>query len=68
MTLTEAEIYRGMRALFLEDRLVTEGGGSVGAAALVARKLDLKGPTAIVVSGRNVDMSKFLSIARLSPS
>ncbi len=37
--LSEEEIYRGMRALFMEDRLVTEGGGSVGAAALVAGKL-----------------------------
>ncbi len=56
-----------MRALFLDDRLVTEGGGSVGAAALIAGKLALKGPTALVVSGRNVDMSKFLSIAKGDP-
>jgi threonine dehydratase len=67
LTLSEAEIYRGMRALFLEDRLVTEGGGAVGAAALIAGKLKLIGPTAIVVSGRNVDMSKFLSIAAGAP-
>ena len=67
LTLSEEEIYRGMRALFFEDRLVTEGGGSVGAAALIAQKLDLKGPAAIVVSGRNVDMTKFLSIAKAEP-
>jgi threonine dehydratase len=67
LTLSEEEIYRGMRALFLEDRLVTEGGGAVGAAALVAGKLALVGPTALVVSGRNVDMSKFLSIANAEP-
>lgn len=65
--ISEAEIYRGMRALFLDDRLVTEGGGSVGAAALIAGKLALQGPTALVVSGRNVDMSKFLSIASGKP-
>lgn len=67
ITLSEAEIYRGMRALFLDDRLVVEGGGSVGAAALLAGKLKLAGPTAIVVSGRNVDMTKFLSIAKGEP-
>jgi threonine dehydratase len=67
LTLSEEEIYRGMRALFLDDRLVAEGGGAVGAAALVAGKLALRGPTALIVSGRNVDMSKFLSIARGEP-
>ncbi|MEZ5926436.1 MAG: hydroxyectoine utilization dehydratase EutB [Hyphomicrobiaceae bacterium] len=67
LTLSETEIYRGMRALFLEDRLVTEGGGAVGAAALIAGRLALEGPTALVVSGRNVDMTKFLSIARGEP-
>jgi threonine dehydratase len=67
LTLSEEEIYRGMRALFLDDRLVVEGGGAVGAAAVVAKRLALKGPTALVVSGRNVDMSKFLSIAGGEP-
>ena len=67
LTLSEEEIYRGMRALFMDDRLVTEGGGSVGAAALIAGKLSVQGPTALVVSGRNVDMSKFLSIANGQP-
>lgn len=67
LTLSETDIYRGMRALFLDDRLVTEGGGAVGAAALIAGRLALRGPTALIVSGRNVDMSKFLSIAQGEP-
>jgi threonine dehydratase len=64
---TEQEIRRGMTALFRGDRLVTEGGGAVGAAALLAGKLTLDGPTALIVSGRNVDMDVFLDIVTGRP-
>lgn len=63
----EAEIYRGMQALFRDDRLVVEGGAAVGAAALLAGKLELDGPTAMVISGRNVDMEQFLAVASGRP-
>ena len=60
---SEAEIARGMRHLFMAERLVTEGGAAVGAAALLAGRLDLGGrKTAIVVSGQNVDMPTFLKV------
>jgi threonine dehydratase len=52
-----------MRALFLGDRVVAEGGGAVGAAALLAGKTRPAGPTAVIVSGQNVDMVQFLRIA-----
>jgi len=65
--LTEAEIYRGMRALFFEDRIVCEGGCAVGPAALLADKLRLDGPTAMIVSGRNVDMDQFTAVAAGRP-
>ena len=64
---SESEICRGMRALFRDDRLVTEGGGAVGAAAVLAGKLACGGPTALVVSGRNVDMDAFLDIVSGRP-
>ena len=55
---TEAEIYRGVQALYYEDRIVCEGGSAVCAAALLAGKLaDLAGPTAMIISGRNLDMT-----------
>jgi threonine dehydratase len=55
---SEAEIYRGVQALYFEDRLVCEGGSAVAAAALLAGKLaDLKGPSAMIISGRNIDMA-----------
>lgn len=64
---SEQEIYRAMRALFLQDRLVAEGGAAVGAAALLSSKLALDGPTAIVLSGRNVDMTVFRAIIESRP-
>jgi threonine dehydratase len=60
---TEHEIYEGMRALFHRERLVAEGAAAVGHAALVANKLSVDGPAAIVISGRNVDTRRFADIA-----
>jgi threonine dehydratase len=61
--LSESEIYRGMRSLFLADGVVAEGGGAVGSAALLAGKIRPAGPTAVVISGRNADMGQFLKVA-----
>src|SRR5690349_6901147 len=65
--LTEAEIYRGMQALFREQRLVTEGAAAVGVGALLAGKLRIDGPTALIVSGHNVDPDQFLNVAAGEP-
>lgn len=63
LLLTEDEIASAMRTLFREDRIVAEGGAAVGVGALMSGKLNLApGPTAIVVSGCNVDMDRFLEI------
>lgn len=60
---SEAEIYRAMQTLYYEDRLVAEGACVVGLAALQAGKLPpLEGPTATVVTSRNVDMPTFTRI------
>jgi threonine dehydratase len=65
--LSEAEIYRGMQTLFREQRLVTEGAAATGVAALLAGKLKPDGPTALIVSGNNVDPDQFLAIASGQP-
>lgn len=59
----EAEIYRAMRLLFQDRRLVVEGAAAVGAAAILAGKLRVDGPAALVVSGSNVDPDQFLAVA-----
>jgi threonine dehydratase len=64
LLVSEEDIYRGMRALFFKERLVAEGAGAVGIAALLAGKLRLDGPTAMIISGQNVDMEQFMTIAR----
>jgi threonine dehydratase len=65
--LSEAEIFAGMRSLLLQDKIVAEGAGAVGVAALLAGKVKLKGHTAIVISGQNVDMQQLLAVARNEP-
>lgn len=53
---TEEEIYRAMQAIYYEDRIVCEGACVVGIAAVQAGKVDLNGPTATIITGRNLDM------------
>lgn len=59
---SEQEIYEGMRTLFREDRIVAEGASAVGHAALLAGKLRPKGPAALLITGRNVDMDQFSAV------
>lgn len=63
LLVTEPEIYRAMAALLLQEGIVAEGGGAVGYAAVLAGKIDVPGPTAIVISGRNVDIARLCAIA-----
>lgn len=56
---TEEEIYHAMQTLFYEDRIVAEGACVVGIAAVQSGKLCLTGPTATIITGRNLDMVTF---------
>lgn len=60
--LTEAEIAAGIRHAFAVEGEVVEGAGAVAIAALLAGKVRAKGPTAVVVSGRNIEESAHLRI------
>ena len=56
--LSEGEIAAGMRHLYAVEREVCEGAGAVGVAALLAGRVGrFAGPVAVIVSGRNVDMT-----------
>jgi len=59
---TEDEIYHAMQVLYYEDRIVAAGAGVVGLAAVLAGKVTLDGPTATIVTGRNLDMGVFTRI------
>lgn len=55
VTVSEDEIAKAMLAVMERSKLVVEAGGVVGAAALMSGKLKLKGTTAVVLSGGNID-------------
>jgi len=62
--LTEEEIAAGIRHAFAAEGEVVEGAGAVGIAALLAQKVEVRGPTVIVVSGRNIDERLHASIVK----
>jgi len=53
--LTEDEIAAGIRHASHEEGEIVEGAGAVGIAAILAGKVELTGPTAVIVSGSNID-------------
>jgi len=55
--LTEDEIADGIRHAYWQEREVIEGGAAVGLGALVAGKVRPTGPTIVMLSGRNIDMT-----------
>jgi len=63
--LSEAEIATTMAYALRQERLVVEGGGSVGMGAVLHNKIDHLGANvAIVVSGGNVDMDVLTRLIR----
>jgi len=59
---TEQDIYHAMQVLYYEDRIVAEGACVVGLAAVLTGKVSVAGPTATIVTGRNLDMDMFTRI------
>ena len=62
---SEAEIAAGMTFALESEHLVVEGGGAVGIAALLARKMHNIGKqAAVVISGSNVNLPSLIEIAQ----
>jgi threonine dehydratase len=55
VTVSEDEMAKAMLAVMERSKLVVEAGGVVGAAALMAAKLELQGTTCVIISGGNID-------------
>lgn len=53
----EDEIRDGLRHAYRQEGVVLEGAAAVGIAALLAGRIEIGGPTALVLSGRNIDMA-----------
>ncbi len=67
MLVSEQEIYRGMRFMMQEDRWIAEGASAVVYAALLAGKVRLNGPTAMIVTGRSVDSAQVAAVLAGDP-
>jgi threonine dehydratase len=60
LAVTDEEVRAAMRFAFAELKLVVEPGGAVALAAILAKKIDVRGKIAIaVLSGGNVDAKVF---------
>jgi len=58
LLVTEEQIYHALQTIYYEDRMVCEGACVVGIAALQTGKLPKSnGPTATIITGRNIDMT-----------
>ncbi|AIO30657.1 ectoine utilization protein EutB [Burkholderia cenocepacia] len=56
--LDEAAIARGIAHAYRDERLVVEGAGAIGLAALLDQRIARRdGPVVVVVSGANIDMA-----------
>lgn len=60
--LDEEEIAAGIRHAATQEGEVIEGAAAVGIAALLSSKIRLTGPTAIIVSGGNIDPEQHRAI------
>lgn len=58
----EEEVAPAIRALYHRDGVVAEGAGAVGVAAMLAGAIRLEGPTAVVISGGNIDVENLARI------
>jgi threonine dehydratase len=60
----DEEISEAIVLLLERTKLVVEGAGAVGVAALLAGKVGGEGPVAIVLSGGNIDATLLISVMR----
>lgn len=58
----EDTVADAVRMLYRHDGIVAEGAAAVPAAALIERKLELRGPTVLVVSGGNIDAPRLARV------
>ena len=64
VTVTDEEISQAIVLCLERTKLVVEGAGAAGLAALLAGKVEGRGPTATILSGGNIDPTLLISIMR----
>jgi len=59
----EADLHRAMTGLVEHEHLITEGAGAAATAALVRRRIDVRGRrVAAIVSGANIDRARLSAL------
>ena len=61
---SDEEIAQAIVLCLERTKLVVEGAGAVGVAALLAGRIDGDGPTCVVLSGGNIDATTLISVMR----
>jgi threonine dehydratase len=61
---TDEEISEAIVLLLERTKLVVEGAGAVGVAALLAGRVEGSGPVLALISGGNIDATLLMSVAR----
>jgi threonine dehydratase len=64
VTVTDEEISQAIVLCLERTKLVVEGAGAAGLAALVAGKVEGTGPAATILSGGNIDPTLLISVMR----
>src|SRR5437762_10559587 len=64
ITVSDEEISEAIVLLLERSKLVVEGAGAVGVAALLADKVAGEGPAVAVLSGGNIDATLLISVMR----
>jgi threonine dehydratase len=64
LEVTDEEISEAIVLLLERTKLVVEGAGAVGLAALLAGRVDGDGPVLVLLSGGNIDATLLMSVTR----
>jgi threonine dehydratase len=64
LEVTDEEISEAIVLLLERTKLVVEGAGAVGVAALLAGRVDGDGPVLVLLSGGNIDATLLMSVTR----
>jgi threonine dehydratase len=64
ISVTDDEISEALVLCVERTKLLVEGAGAVGLAALLARRVPGSGPVAVVLSGGNIDATTLVSVLR----
>ena len=62
----EPEIARGVLAALKWERYLIEGAAAIGLAAVMSGRVELRGPTALILTGRQIGLETLASLAAAS--